>query len=218
MILPIMIVALATTGQALQQFECGNIVTKTSEFWSNSAGLRVALRVHTEDDHAKNSHQCESSYTLVIVCPDGTSTENQMYSVIDEWGRPIEFWIDGFASKGHKLIATSIEGESWQTLVFDLKEPELAPEVYLLSKQFLKALSLPCRKSLRTVGITQEGDPVIAGSHSSCGQGHSLWKVKHGPRKVTRNIAEAGATPDQSIPLREHSEFEVLEPRRLPSM
>jgi len=152
MIWHILTVALAVTGQSVQSFKCGNIVTRTSDFWSNAAGVRVALKVHTEDDHSKNSHQCESDYTLMIVRPDGTSTENQMYSVIDNWGRPIRFWIDGFAAKGHKLIATTVEDGSWQLLVYDLNGPDPGPEVYGLSKKFLDALSHSCRDSLRAVG------------------------------------------------------------------
>src|SRR5579859_4081419 len=109
MILPILIAAFALSGQSAQLMQCGNLVTRTSDTWFDSRGRRSTLTVHTEDDHSKNSHQCMSQYTLKIVRPDGTSTDNQMYSVIDDWGRPIKFWIDGIASD-RRLIATSIEG------------------------------------------------------------------------------------------------------------
>lgn len=219
MILPILMVALAVTGQSVQSLECGNIVTRTSDLWSNSAGLRVALKVHTEDDHAKNSHECESDYTLVIVRPDGTSTESQRYSVIDNWGRPIEFWIDGFASKGHKLIATTIEGGSWQLLVYDLNEPDHGPEVYELSKEFLQALSPSCRDSLRATGVTQEGDPVIKGNDVECSETRRLWKVKHGRRIPAGNLGAGGVSMhDRATPLGDHGVFEPLEPRHVPSI
>jgi hypothetical protein len=219
MILPILMVALAMTGQSVQSFECGNIVTRTSDFWSNAAGVRVALKVHTEDDHAKNSHQCESDYTLLIVRPDGTSAENQMYSVIDNWSRPIRFWIDGFAAKGHKLIATTVEGGSWQLLVYDLNGPDRAPEVYEISKEFLDALSHSCRDSLRAVGMTQEGNPVIAGNDAACSETRRLWKVKHGHRMPAGNLGAGGASMhDQAIPLSNRAAFEPLEPRQVPSM
>lgn len=219
MILPMLMVALALTGQSAQSLECGNLVTRTSESWSNAAGLKVALRVHTEDDHAKNSHQCMSEYTLMIVRPDGTSAENQMYSVIDTWERPIRFWVDGFASNGRKLIATTIEGENWQLLVYDLIEPDHAPEVYDLSMGFPQGLSPSCRESLRAVGMTQAGDPVIAGSDLACREGRRLWKVKQGRPIPAGNSSVGGMSVHaRAIPLRDHAVFEILEPRRPPSM
>src|SRR6478672_1279417 len=180
MILPMLIAAFALTGQLAQSLECGNLVTRTSETWFDSAGRKATLTVHTEDDHAKNSHQCMSQYTLRIVRPDGTSTENQMYSVIEDWGRPIKFWIDGISPSEHKLIATTIEGESWQLLIYDLNAPDHAPKVYYLSKESLPKLAPSCRDSLGVVGFTQAGDPVIAGNELTCGDVRRRWKVEQG--------------------------------------
>lgn len=206
------------TGQSTQSFECGNIVTRTSDLLSNSAGLRVALKVHTEDDHAQNSHQCESDYTLMVVHPDGTSSENQMYSVIDDWGRPIKFWIDGFVSRGQKVIATAIEGGSWQLLVYDLNELDHAPEVYELGKEFLRSLSPSCRDSLRAVGVSQEGDPVIAADDVACSGTRRSWKVTHG-RIPAGNLGEGGVSAhDRAIPLRDHAVIDPLEPKHVPSI
>lgn len=213
MILPILVAALAVTGQSTQSFECGNIVTRTSESLSNSAGLRVALKVNTQDDHAKNSHQCESDYTLIVVHPDGTSSENQMYSVIDNWGRPIRFWIDGFAFGGHKVVATAIDGGNWQLLVYDLNELNHAPEVYELAKEFLRALSPSCRDSLRAVGVTQEGDPVIAVDDVTCSPTRRSWKVTHGHIPAGSPGKGGVSTHDRAILLHDHAAFEPLEPR-----
>jgi hypothetical protein len=219
MILPLLIVSLALPGQSIQSFECGNVVTRTSDFASNAAGLKVALKVHTEDDHAKNSHECMSEYTLMIMRPDGTSSENQMYSVIDQWGRPIKFWIDGFASKGRELIATTIEGQSLQLLVYSLNEQDKAPEVYGLPKAFLQMLSSACRESLRTVGMTQDGEPVIAGNDAACRGNRKLRKLKQGHPIPARNLAAEGVSVHaRAVPLNDHAIFEPLEPKRPPSM
>jgi hypothetical protein len=196
------------------------MVTRTSETWTNAAGLRVALTIHTEDDHMLNSHQCESQYTLTITQPDGTSTGNQTYSVIDNWDRPIQFGIDGFASNGHKLIATTIDGGNPQilVLVYDLNETSHAPEVYNLPNEFLDALSPACRVSVRVVGITREGEPVMRGSDPACVEGHRLWMVRQGRRAPAGKSRAYGTTHAQAIPLRDHAVFEILEPRRPPSM
>jgi len=208
MILPMLIAAFALTGQLAQSLECGNLVTRTSETWFDSAGRKATLTVHTEDDHAKNSHQCMSQYTLRIVRPDGTSTENQMYSVIEDWGRPIKFWIDGISPSEHKLIATTIEGESWQLLIYDLNAPDHAPKVYYLSKESLPKLAPSCRDSLGVVGFTQAGDPVIAGNELTCGDVRRRWKVEQG-------AAEQHA---RAVPLPEHEVIMILAPRLTPSL
>ena len=143
-----------------------------------------------------------------IVRPDGTSTDSQMYSVIDDWGRSIKFWIDGIASD-HRLIATTIEGESWQLLVYDLNEPDNAPSVYYLSKSFLPKLSSACRESLGVVGLTRAGDPVIAGNDLAWREvRRRLWKVEQG-------AAEQHA---RAVPLPEHYIIMMLAPRRPPSL
>lgn len=202
MILPTLIAAFALAGQSAQSLECGNLVTR-SDSWL-IPGWKATLTVHTEDDHAKNSHQCMSKYTLKIVRPDGTSTDSQMYSVIDHWGRLIRFWIDGISPSEHKLIATTIEGEMWQLLVYDLNAPDHAPKIYSLSKDFLPKLSSSCRESLGVVGLTQVGDPVIVGNDLACNEIPRRWKVKQG-------AAEQHA---RAVPLTEHEVIMILAPRR----
>jgi hypothetical protein len=213
MILPLLLVSLAVAGQSARSLECGNIVTSTSDFRVSPAGLRVALKVHTEDDHSKNSHDCMSEYTLMIVRQDGTSTENQMYSEDDEWGRTIKFWLDGFASKGQELVATTREGKSWELLVFDLNRPDHSPAIFDLPDKFLYTLSPSCRESLRTVGMTSEGEPVIGVDTAVCGKTRRLWKVKQG-RLIPANSLSTGGELMQARPIRlgDHAVFERLDP------
>ena len=209
MFMPMLIAAFALAGQSAQTLECGNLITKTSETWPDWAGGKVSLTVHTEDDRAKDSHQCMSQYTLRIVRPDGTSTDSQVYSVIDDWGRPIKFWISGVSPVVHRLIATIIEGESWQLLVYDLNAPHSSPAVYVFSKGFLPKLSSSCRQSLGVVGLTQSGNPVIAGNDAACtGEAHKRWKVK-------QDAAEQYA---RALPMPQHDVIVLLAPRRPPTL
>ena len=207
--MPMLIVAFALAGQSAQTLECGNLITKTSETWPDWAGGKVSLTVHTEDDHAKDSHQCMSQYTLRIVSPDGTSTDSQVYSVIDDWGRPIKFWISGVSPVVHRLIATIIEGESRQLLVYDLNAPNNSPDVYVLSKVFLPKLSSSCRESLGVVGLTQSGKPVIAGNDLACTrEAHKRWKVEHGAAEQHARV----------VPMPQHEVVMLLAPRRPPTL
>lgn len=207
--MPMLIAAFALTGQSAVKLECGNLITKTSETWPDWAGGKVSLTVHTEDDHAKDSHQCMSQYTLRIGRPDGTSTDSQVYSVIDDWGRPIRFWISGISPVVHRLIATIIEGDSWQLLVYDLSAPNNSPDVYVLSKGFLPKLSSSCRESLGVVGLTKSGHPVIAGNDLACASdAHKRWKVK-------QSAAEEHA---RVFPMPQHEAVMLLAPRRKPTL
>ena len=181
------------------------------------AGLKVAIEVHTEDDHAKNSHQCESTYTLKIVLPDGTSTSNQMYSVIDDWGRSIRFSIDGFASHGHKAIATTVEGKSFQLLVYDLDQTGRAPDVYVIPQGFLRTLSGSCRDSLKAAGLTQDGNPVFRTEGSACNETSGTWEMKHERRKPAHDLGAGEPNHDRVLPLRNHAVFEPLDPGHVPS-
>src|SRR5208283_1883382 len=51
----------------------------------SSAGFTAILKMHSDDDHSKNSHQCAAEYTLEISPPDGRSKSFQVLYSDDEW-------------------------------------------------------------------------------------------------------------------------------------
>ena len=65
-------------------------------------GVVAVLKVHSEDDHNKNWHQCEANYTLQIVLPDGRDGAAGLIppmgftSSVGEWGRRLSVHLDGF--------------------------------------------------------------------------------------------------------------------------
>ena len=98
-------------------------------------------------------------------------------------------------------------------------EPDHVPEVYELSTEFLRALSPYCRHSLRAIGVTQEGVPVIAGNDVACSESRRLWKVKHGRRILAGNLGASGVSMhDRTTPIRDHAVFEPLESGHAPSI
>jgi hypothetical protein len=123
MILPTLFLTLGIAGET-QSIDCTNFLDRRTESRSNSDGLRIALQVHAADDHIKETHLCETDYSLVVTLPDGSSKELGVESIDDSWGRPVEFWIDGFALRGSRFIATIVEGENTQLLKYWYTAPD----------------------------------------------------------------------------------------------
>ncbi len=109
MILPMFLIALSMPGQTSQSIACSNFLDQITGVHSNTGGLRIALRVHAADDHNKESHLCQTDYSIVIAQGNGISTKRDLESIDDSWGRSVKFWIDGFALQGRRLIATIVE-------------------------------------------------------------------------------------------------------------
>jgi hypothetical protein len=89
---------------------CGVRDAQTAPLRS-SAGFTATLKMHSEDDHSKDSHLCAADYTLDISRPDGSITPPfNFYGSDDDWGRPIAFRIDGFSRDGHHVFVLILEG------------------------------------------------------------------------------------------------------------
>jgi hypothetical protein len=207
MILPILLFSLSLSGQSTQSIECSNFLDRRTEFHSNTDGLRIALQVHAADDHIKETHLCETDYSFLITRPDGTSTARELESIDDSWSRSIKFWIDGFASQGNRIIATIVERgqhSTFQVVVYDLKS-ERAADIYEIPRKFIEQSSSLCQESLKVIGITRLGDPIIAFRNGPHGCPTGAWKVKQGP------VVDGEQKPSRPVSLPEHSATEPIE-------
>src|ERR1700728_1596064 len=110
--------ALCLAGQAIQSAECGNSVDAQSNARRSKQGTTVVLKMHAEDDHAKDSQNCISDYFFAVTRADGTSVRRDITSVDDSYGRAIRLWVDGFADAGQRVIATILDPamSSWAAL------------------------------------------------------------------------------------------------------
>jgi hypothetical protein len=95
-----------------KSFTCGMGDAQTTPLRS-AAGLTVVLKMHSEDDHGKNTHLCETSYSLQI-----SKAKNETAALIqdlrvgadDAWDRPLTFRIDGFSEDGNDAFIFISEG------------------------------------------------------------------------------------------------------------
>ena len=179
MILPLVMAVLSLSGQSI---ECASAVFAHTEALSNKAGLKVVLQVHADDDHSKESHLCMTEYAFLLVRPDGSSKERKFDMIDDAWGRSIKFWVDGFARQGQRVIATIVEGGDppiFETVVYNLQTGTV--QDFYAPPRFLTTLQPSCRESLRAIGMTREGHPVIGTKATECDGVADAWELKPSP-------------------------------------
>jgi len=205
MFFPTLLLAFSLTpAQTVQRFDCVNFLDRTIEIHSNAEGLRIALRVHAADDHIKATHLCQTDYSFVVTRPDGTTSERKLESIDDSWGRSVKFWIDGFALKGRRVIATIVEQGKYPIFQIVVYCPESDKvRLYDIPRAFMKQISSSCQESLRAIGMTRLGNPVVGFRNSACSPSTAAWKLEQGP------LVNGVQTPSRPIRLTDRS---VIEP------
>ncbi|HKO12366.1 MAG TPA: hypothetical protein VJV22_10375 [Acidobacteriaceae bacterium] len=190
---------------SMKSLQCSNDANLRTDFVAASDGLKVSLQVHTGDDHGKETHLCLSDYSLLVMRPDGASTERAAESIDDAWGRSIQFELSGLARSGSRVVGKIVEGGHhpvFQVVVFDLHtgtDQELeVPQV------FLRAMPARCRDLLRVIGTTRGGDPVIG--VEECQGTPGRWQLSQGP------LIDGIQKPARLIRLPDDSVIDPLQP------
>ncbi len=183
--LPALLLALSLHGVQKQAVTCGNNFDAHTEPLGSSTGFTIALQMHSEDDHHKDTHLCESNYSIVGTRPDGTPIKSEPRAFMgddDAWGRSIEFWLDGFTADHNRLIASIHEDGDYPFFyieVYELRTSRI--KIWGLSDSFLKRLGPACVATLQVVGTTSNGSPVLATQVTTeCRKAKALWKVEPG--------------------------------------
>ena len=121
-----------------QPIDCANNGTTESRNRIGPGGVVAVLEVHSEDDHNKNSHQCEASYTLRITLKDGRVDATGLIppmrftSSIGEWGRRLSLHLDGFSTDGQHILGVISEAGKYSFVqVFDFKRDGSHEEIQL---------------------------------------------------------------------------------------
>src|ERR1035437_6842547 len=150
MLPPLLFFVLAIQSQSTVSLTCGVRDAQTPELRS-SAGFTAVLKVHSEDEHAKNSHECAADYTLEGTRPDGTTLAPfSLLHSIDAWDRPIAFRIEGFTPKGDTVFAFISENQHpgmIDAVQFDMKTGKKLKDGFLDS-HFTRRLSPACAATL----------------------------------------------------------------------
>lgn len=157
----------ALQGMYGQSIECANNVNTESRSRTGPGGVVAVLKVHSEDDHNNNSHQCEADYSLQITPPDGRSGAVGMIpstaftSSVAEWGRRLSVNLDGFSNDGQNIYGVISEGGKYSFVeVFDFRIDGSHTEIQIQQgSSHLKAAN--CGTSFAVAGTTNTGGIVL---------------------------------------------------------
>jgi hypothetical protein len=149
-----------------QSMECSNIADTETRSKTGPGGVAAVLTVHSEDDHGKNSHQCEANYHLRITLPDGReeaadSSPIGFTNSIAEWGRRLSVHLDGFSRDGQHIFGVISEGGEYSFVqVFDFKRG--GPHVEIAVQDgWLRLRAVKCGASFAVAGMTNAGEIVL---------------------------------------------------------
>ncbi len=188
-----------------QSITCGrNVDVERSRV--SLGGDRIILHLHSGDDHGKNTHLCQSEYTISGTRSDGTPIQPQTISIVDgAWSRNIIFGLNGFTFDGNHIIATISDGGGLDIIVYDLRTGEIKSSY--ISDSFLEYLG-SCRKPELEVAGTTDGDSVVLATvyARKCPQEQTWWIVR--PRVAVKGIEK----PSTPTPMPDGATLEILEP------
>ena len=148
-----------------QSIDCSNLADAETRSKTGPGGVVAVLSLHSEDDHAKDSHQCMAEYHLRITLPDGRKeapdTGYGFANTIAESGRRLSVHLDGFSNDGQHIFGVISEGGKYSFVqVFDFKRG--GPHVEIAVQQGLSHLkAVKCGTSFAVAGTTNAGEIVL---------------------------------------------------------
>jgi hypothetical protein len=149
-----------------QFMDCSNVADTETRGKTGPGGVVAVLRVHSEDDHAKDSHQCMANYHLRITLPTGReeasdSSPMGFTNSVAEWGRRLSVHLDGFSSDGQHIFGVISEGGKYSFVqVFDFGRG--GPHVEIAVQQGWSHLrEVKCGTSFAVAGTTNSGEIVL---------------------------------------------------------
>lgn len=171
MLLPALLLLLLSQSHPQLQagYICGVRDAQTAPVRS-AAGFTASISMHSEDDHGKNSHECQADYSLHIIRPDGTRIDGPpafgafgFSSSIAEWDRPLTFRIDGFSLDGKRVFIFIEEGGQYSFIT--VKEFDMVTGSSLRDEgadlSFFNKLNPACAATLHIAGTTSGGHIVL---------------------------------------------------------
>jgi len=164
---------------------CGVLDAQTAAVRS-SVGFTAVLKMHSEDDHGKNTHLCAAQYSLQMIRPDGSSIPTFDFGYSDaDWARPLVFRVEGFSPDRHRAFVFISEGsypEALDILEYDMSSGAASKEIFL-DQHFTRGLSPECTATLHIVGTSSAGRIVLGTSaKDGCTRAES-WELR--PNKTT---------------------------------
>jgi hypothetical protein len=164
-----------------QSMDCSNLADTETGSKMGPGGVLAVLRVHSEDDHSKNSHQCMANYTLRITLPDGRDAAAGLIppmgfiASIGKWGRRLSVQLDGFSDDGQHIFGLISEGGEYSSVtVFNFKRDGSHVEIRVQQGwEHLRAVD--CGTSFAVAGTTKTGEVVLEPSTGNQCRADHRW-------------------------------------------
>jgi hypothetical protein len=190
---------------------CGVGVKGQTAAVRSSAGFTVVLTMSADDDHGKNSHQCEAEYSLDITRPDGASSAFRFFSSDDQWDRPLGFRVEGFSQDGKHVFIFISEGSYPADITVGEYDITSSPppggwvnEVKgaMLAAPFTRRLSRNCAATLHIIGTTPVGYIALGTEAKDGCASVERWQLTHNKRVMRGNLpAEVANNHPAHLPL-----------------
>jgi hypothetical protein len=211
MFLPALILLLSSQSPARTQtgYVCG-VRDAATDTVRSTAGFTASLTMHSEDDHGKNSHECQADYSLHVIHPDGTRIDGPPafgafgFFVSDaDWNRPLMFRIDGFSHDGKRVFIFIEEGGQYS---FSAQEFDMVNGASLRDEgadlSFFNKLGPACAATLHIAGTTASGHIVLqTTSANGCTRAES-WQL-HDDRRMKKGLGSKRGIPTRIAPGRQ---------------
>ncbi|WP_211256155.1 hypothetical protein [Edaphobacter aggregans] len=179
----------------------------------SSAGFTAILKMHSEDDHSKESHLCAADYILEISRPDGSAIPPDNYFTSDDdWGRPIAFRIDGFSPDGHHVFVFILEGShpGWiEAMEYDMTSGAISKDVSL-DRHFTRRLSRACAATLHIAGTSPAGRMVLGTSAKDGCPRTDLYQLS--PNRYKGSLTGGAVLPQSPEKLPAGTRLTTLDP------
>ena len=109
MMLPTLVAAFLLPAQVISM-PCGNIAATQTQPVRGRDGMVAVLKVSSEDDHSKNSHDCQAEYQLLMMPgPGGAPVAVDLLTSDAAWNRNLSLRLNGFSQNGARVFGVISE-------------------------------------------------------------------------------------------------------------
>ncbi len=209
MLLTMLMLLLSSQSHAQPQtgYICGDRDAHTEPLRSSS-GFSAFLTMDSEDDHSKNTHQCQVDYMLHIIRPDGTRTVPDISSgplgffpSDGDWYRSLVFRIDGYSIDGKRVFVFIAEGG--QHPLIEAEEFDMTTGSQLreegADRFLLNKLGAACAATLHVSGTASNGHIVVETHPSNGCLRKESWQL-NAYRLVKGSLGSMPGTPRLLVP------------------
>jgi hypothetical protein len=140
-------------------------------------GYVAALKVSSEDDHSKDSHQCNAYYRLLLTSKAGDATRNaDLLTSNGDYSRSLSLRLSGFSQDGKRVLGILSErGKYPFTMLFDYSIADSKVKLVDIRRQFAPIVAANCSSMLDVIGTSESGRIVLRlNSQNQCGPS-GLW-------------------------------------------